>query len=110
MKNSSFRIQWLDHLINFISVILGVTLAFLFNDLSQTAKEKAALKYYLVAMLAEIEDDIYTYEDFQIPDNQAQVEALQNLVAALSNNTNKDSLDYYVSESFGLNSYFPSTT
>jgi len=60
-------VNWKDHFINFISVILGVTLAFLINSIASSYKQQQEMKLIVLSILEEIQEDIAAYEEYQIP-------------------------------------------
>lgn len=51
-------IQWRNHLIEFFIVLLGVTLAFWLNNLSEDVKERKVEKEYLTALQADLAKDV----------------------------------------------------
>lgn len=101
------RSGWADHSLNFVSVILGVSLAFFVNDCSNKQKTRREMDFILVSLLNEIREDIETYETYQVPDNQEKVDQLYKILAILSSQANADSLSYYFETSLHVNSYSP---
>lgn len=77
------KYNWLNHVFNFLAVILGVYLAFYINErakISQDRKESLLLMNSLVEDLAE---DLDTYEKYQIPLNIQHQENVGNLLELL---------------------------
>ncbi len=78
------KYNWINHVFNFLAVILGVYLAFYINEkakLNQDNKESLILMNSLVNDLAE---DIKAYEEYQIPENIQQQKNIGNLLELLS--------------------------
>ncbi|NQZ77953.1 MAG: hypothetical protein HRT61_17900, partial [Ekhidna sp.] len=103
MKQANF----LDHLFNFLAVILGVTLAFYVNSYSAGLKEREEYRYFIQTLYDELVGDIETYEDYQIPDNDKTTKNTVRLVEILTLGEANDSLDFYAGNVFQLNSYSP---
>lgn len=101
------QIDWIDHTLNFISVILGVSLAFFISDCSNRRSIELESKFIMISLLEEVRDDIETYEDYQIPDNQLKVDKLKEAITILTSGENKDSLTSTISNAFDINSYSP---
>ncbi len=75
---------WLNHLLNFLAVILGVYLAFYVNDAAKLAEENSEKIAFLQLMSEDLADDIKTYENYQIPTNQTYLESVDSLFMAVS--------------------------
>ena len=101
------KINWVDHILNFISVILGVSLAFYANDQAAKAKETKSLNFFIQAMYEELNEDVEIYRDYQIPDNTEKVTNLSRALELLNAQEENDSLDYLISSALQLNSYSP---
>lgn len=75
----------LNHLFNFLSVILGVYLAFYINErakISQDRKEGAIL---MNSLMNDLSEDIRLYENFEIPENiriQGNVDSMISLISS----------------------------
>ncbi len=100
------KINWADHFINFIAVIIGVTLAFYITARAEDKKNNAELKLYLEALKEEISYDLKEYRDYQIPTNQAQVSDIQTCARRISE-PDADSLAIYFSTITDLESHDP---
>lgn len=102
MKN----INWIDHLINFVSVILGVSLAFYVSNWSDENKDKEESKKIVASLISELDLDIGIYEDFQISYNQKQAENIGRAIAYIQTNE-LDSLPYLLQNGIGFQNYSP---
>ncbi len=103
MKN----INWVDHLFNFLAVILGVSLAFYANNWATKEKENESLNFFIQAMYEELNEDIDIYRDYQIPDNTEKVTNLSKALELLNKQEENDSIDYLISSALQMNSYSP---
>jgi hypothetical protein len=100
------NINWFDHFLNFVAVILGVLLAFQIGSLTETFKEKQELKEILQSFIQDIERNQETFNDFQIPENKKQSDAIGELLAILVDNQ-LDSLNDQLSVAFNVQNYSP---
>jgi len=79
------KYKGLNHLFNFLSVILGVYLAFYINErakISQDRKEGAIL---MNSLMNDLSEDIRLYENFEIPENiriQGNVDSMISLISS----------------------------
>ncbi|GGE36709.1 hypothetical protein [Psychroflexus planctonicus] len=99
---------WQNHFFNFLSVILGVYLAFLINEKAQEKKERAEVNTFLQSIVTELKTDINTFEKYQIPQN----EKFQNQLADLIPLFHKDSTQQLNKELFvilEIDNYVPTT-
>lgn len=104
MKN----VNWLNHFLNFIAVILGVFLAFYISARSEAAKDQVELNEILSSLIEELNDDIRTFNSYQIPKNEMQVEAIGILVENIIN-SEADSIDSQLSISLEVQNYSPAS-
>ena len=93
MKN---RKDWVNHIFNFIAVILGVYLAFFLNEKSANNKEIKESQLLMNSIITDLSEDIKTYEDYHIPENIRQQENLKKLMELLA----KDSISNIEKELF----------
>ncbi|MEP1032270.1 hypothetical protein [Ekhidna sp.] len=103
MKSS----RWTDHLLNFLAVILGVSLAFIISNKSEQARVNKEFEQNLEAILDEVESDIYTFESYQIPDNKKKLNQMQETLQMISNKVGEDSLNSKLTVFFDVNNYAP---
>ncbi len=101
------KVNWLDHLINFISVILGVTIAFLINSRAEQKALKAEKQYFIQAIADEVEDDLKNYQEYQIPNNDRQIQYLDSVRVLLSQPENSAKLLNHFRQAFLVNNYAP---
>lgn len=99
--------NWKDHLINFVAVILGVSLAFVISSRSEEAKIEKEFSLSAMAILNEINEDVVTFEEYQIPDNKEKLKQMQIAVSLLSKGIASDSLQPYMMSFFDINNYAP---
>lgn len=102
MKN----INWIDHLINFISVILGVSIAFYASNWSEGRKNRNESIRIVESLIQELERDIRIYEKFQLDYNRKQAANLNKAIEDIRNNK-LDSLPYLIRGGIGYNNYAP---
>lgn len=77
--------NWLNHLFNFLAVILGVYLAFVFNENAKNNQDYNESRTLMTSLVNDLSEDIRDYEKYQIPVNiqhQQNVESLLNLLMA----------------------------
>jgi hypothetical protein len=75
--------NWLNHLFNFLAVILGVYLAFLINEKAKNNQDNNESRTLMASLVNDLSEDIRDYEKYQIPVNiqhQQNVESLLNLL------------------------------
>lgn len=77
------KYHWLNHLFNFLAVILGVYLAFYINEAAKSKQEVRESVYMMNALLSDLSDDIKVYESYQIPANKQQQASLQQVLEGL---------------------------
>lgn len=100
------KIDWLNHFINFLAVILGVFLAFWVSTRSERLKEKRELREIVVSLIGDLHSDQNTYQNYQIPQNIRQKEDLIKLIAGIRN-SQTDSILAYFSSAMQIENYSP---
>lgn len=78
------KIDWSNHFVNFLSVILGVYLAFWVNEWAKNREKLDEKETYLKAMTEELESDITYFTTFLIPSNKQHLESVTVLISKLS--------------------------
>ncbi|WP_425391373.1 hypothetical protein [Ekhidna sp.] len=101
MKN----INWSDHILNFLAVIIGVSLAFYINEYSETKRLQSERNDMINSFLEELRNDRAVFTDYQIPNNKSRASFLEKAVNA--SETNLDSMAYYVRRGLGYTNYTP---
>ena len=101
MKNKS---NYINHLLNFLAVILGVFLAFYISDKAEINQDKKESRMLLESLANEINNDIETYTNYQIPDNENHIENLDKLIVALAEK-NIEKINEQLPAIFNLNNY-----
>lgn len=99
-------INWTDHLLNFISVILGVSMAFYVNSWSAERSARDESVSIIASLIAELDRDIAYYENTQIENNKQQAQTLRKAIGDIKENK-LDSLPYYLQGSIGYRNYTP---
>ena len=84
-----YKLNWLNHVFNFLAVILGVYLAFYMNERSAENRDNEERIQLMQSLVSDLTEDIQTYEDYQIPFNVQQQKHVGQLLDMLV----KDSLD-----------------
>ncbi len=102
MKN----INWPDHILNFVAVILGVFLAFQVGELADNNKEKQEQIVDLDSFIKDLKNDQQTFNEYQIPTNTTQSEMIEKLLFSILNHQ-VDSIENQLSVSFEVNNYSP---
>lgn len=102
MKN----INWFDHLLNFVSVIVGVSLAFYIGDRNDRSNQEAEADQIVQALIDELDRDISVYDNYQIANNQDQLNKIGVVLQRLRTE-NFDSLDVYFQGVLGFRNYSP---
>ena len=74
------KINWKDHLVNLIVVILGITIAFWLNNWAESSKAKKQERVYLESLLKDIKDDIYEIEYIKNY-SESQISSINRLVS-----------------------------
>ena len=100
-------INWSDHILNFVAVILGVSLAFFVNDNSERTKRNKEFEEVVQSFLEELKSDRATYIEYQIPDNQDQVRRISEVLLIIENGET-DSLSEKFQRAISINNYSPS--
>ncbi len=100
------QINWSDHILNFVAVIIGVSLAFYVNSSSEQRQERRELNKILQSLNDEIEFELGIYEQGQIAKNKAQSVLIQEVVDML-NEGREDSLSQKFIKCMNYNSYAP---
>lgn len=102
MKN----INWIDHLLNFVSVILGVSMAFYVSNWSEDRKNRNESIRIVESLIQELELNIRVYEKFQLAYNWEQADHLNKAILDIRNNQ-LDSLPFLTRGGIGYNNYAP---
>jgi len=104
-KKSNFY----NHLFNFLGIIIGVYLAFYLNDRANLKQEKNESIELMKSLIIDLEDDMKTYEDYQIPENIKHQKNIIKLINFLTQN-NIDSINYYMPTVFQVENFAPTTS
>lgn len=99
-------VNWIDHLLNFISVILGVSMAFYASSWSADRKDREASINMIESLVSELERDINVYERFQLEQNKTQAEILGRAIEYIQQDQ-LDSLPILLQRGIGFQNYAP---
>jgi hypothetical protein len=78
------KYNWLNHILNFIAVILGVYLAFYINESAKANQDRAESRLLLQSLVTDLTEDISAYEQYQIPVNIQHQQGVESLVDLLT--------------------------
>ncbi len=78
------KYNWLNHLLNFVAVILGVYLAFYINEKAKANQDRNESLLLMNSLANDLSEDIRTYEGYQIPENIQHKQNVENLLDLLS--------------------------
>ncbi|MEO9484830.1 MAG: hypothetical protein ABJG47_15325 [Ekhidna sp.] len=105
---SKASINWTDHILNFVSVIVGVSLAFIISSRSEQSKQENEFNQNISAILEELDSDIYTFESYQIPDNKEKLVRMKDAIQMIASQSGSDSVSVQLMSFFDVNNYSPS--
>ncbi len=100
------QINWSDHILNFLAVIIGVSLAFYVSNSAEKRKEKEEFDQIIRSLIEEIETDINVYENYQIDRNKQQSKIITEVLGLL-NGGKSDSLYEKFKASMNFTNYAP---
>lgn len=104
-------IKWLNHIIELVIVILGISIAFSINKYSENRKELKREVLFLESFLDEINEDIPELDTTMVKVNLIK-QSLGKLIAVIENNNqNRDSLKEYIGSGiYSIYAQDPKTT
>jgi len=74
----------LNHLLNFLAVILGVYMAFYINEKAKINHDRNESLVLMRSLVGDLSDDIKTYEEYQIPENIKHQKNINELLTLLT--------------------------
>lgn len=98
------KISWLDHFVNLIVVITGISVAFALNNWNEGKKIKSLQDTYIESMIDDIDEDI-SQLDSLVMDEENNLEIYRRILQAGSNPLPKDSAQLAISKVAQLNSF-----
>lgn len=101
--------HWLNHVFNFIAVILGVYLAFYINQRSKTNQDKKESQILMQSLHDDLSEDIIIYEDYQIPQNIRIQDQVSQIISKLSSG-NLENLSQDLPKILEVENFSPTTT
>jgi hypothetical protein len=75
--------SWLNHVFNFLAVILGVYLAFFMNERAKMNQDLEESMTLMRSLVNDLSEDIRIYENHQIPVNKAHHQDVERLIGVL---------------------------
>lgn len=100
---------WLNHLFNFLAVILGVYLAFYINERALLNREIKESHVLMNSLVSDLSEDIKAYEEYQIPENIRLQEDLNKLLELLLKD-NLEGIGDELSAVFQVENFNPTTS
>lgn len=101
--------SWINHLLNFLAVILGVYLAFYVNEKAKISQDRKDALILMNSLVNDLSEDIKKYEEYQIPENIQQQKNIENLLELLSAGST-ESIDNQLSLIFQIENFTPTTS
>ncbi len=98
-----------NHLFNFVAVILGVLLAFWINEKSSTNRERGEARELMQALANDLREDVQSYKEYQIPVNQQHQQQLDSLISAMDSQ-NLDRVNKFLPSIFQVQNYVPTAS
>ncbi|MTI38345.1 DUF6090 family protein [Fulvivirga lutimaris] len=99
------KINWLDHLINLLVVITGITIAYSLNNYNEAKKSKELQDTYIESMITDIDKDISELDSL-ILDGQQDTILFKRMLEAKTRPLSKDSISIAISRIASLASFY----
>ncbi len=77
------KIDWLNHVFNFVAIIIGVYLAFYMNERTKANQDREESIVLMTSLLNDLTYDIETYEEEQIPENEEDQKIIGDVLQLL---------------------------
>lgn len=103
------KYNWLNHLFNFLAVILGVYLAFYINESAKINQEKKESFILMQSLVSDLSEDIKRYEEYQIPENIQHQQNVEQLLESLLVDS-LEGIDGQLSAILGVENYEPTAS
>ena len=101
--------HWFNHLFNFLAVILGVYLAFYINERAKTNQDRQEKRVLMQSLIEDLDEDISTYEDYQILENAKIQQDINKLMQEL-NSDNQKGISEQLPSVLQVESYMPTSS
>jgi hypothetical protein len=98
------KISWLDHLVNLIVVITGISIAFMLNNWQESKKVKKLQEVYIQSMIDDIDEDIAELDSLVMED-QENLKIFRRVLNANTKPLSDDSLSLAISKIAQLSSF-----
>lgn len=103
------KYNWLNHVLNFFAVILGVYLAFIINERAKISQDRKESSVLMKSLVNDLSEDIEAYESYQIPVNAQLRENVEGLLNVLIVDS-LDDIDSRLSSILEVENYAPTTS
>lgn len=103
------KYNWLNHILNFLAVILGVYLAFYINERANIKQDRKESIILMNSLVADLSEDIKTYEKYQIPLNIQHLENVDRLSSQLLSD-NIEGIKNQIPTIFQVENFTPTTS
>lgn len=101
-------IDWVNHILNFVAVIVGVFLAFYISDVAEHKKEQKQLSHIINIIIEDLKEDQATFEDYHIPINETQLNTIEKLIYGVITE-NEDTISTYFDLAISVENFYPSS-
>lgn len=108
MPPSKSRPFWRNHLLNFLSVILGVYLGFAINERAGRERERKEGRVLMESLANDLAKDSAAYASFEIPENRLHVQRLEVLLEMLIRDS-VAGIEEHMGAIFEVENYAPTT-
>lgn len=99
------RINWLDHLINLLVVITGITIAYSLNNYNEAKKSKELQDTYIESMITDIDKDISELDSL-ITDGQAELILFRRVMQSNKEPLSQDSLNMAIASLASMTTFY----
>lgn len=98
------KINWLDHFVNLIVVITGISIAFMLSNWQESKNVKALQDVYIQSMIDDIDEDIAELDSLVIEDS-VSLALFRRVLQAKTRPLPKDSFSLAISKIASMNSF-----
>lgn len=103
------KYDWLNHVFNFLAVILGVYLAFYMNERAKMNEDRKESLILMHSLIDDLSEDITVYEEYQIPVNVRYLQDVEKFLNEFSADS-LENLDGHLSTIFQIENFAPTTS
>ncbi len=99
----------INHLFNFLAVIIGVYMAFYINEKAKINQDRNESLVLMRSLVDDLSDDIQTYEEYQIPENIQHQQNISELLTLLTEDK-IENISSQLSVVFQVENFNPTTS